>query len=195
MTAPGPPAQSGRVTPPSRARNLCAALAALALAACGQCGTAAYAGMTTWEDGTSSVRVRYLEAPWHVRGGDLLSTLELEVDPVTGPDSGVPPKYLLTAAVTAGSAAGVLAADRAAAPARGEVEVPMGTVTITTDSGDHGIGFVGMIAGLFGRSFLHVAYDVPGSRVLHIVIEANVDPRTPELLAMLRAVDVAPFSP
>lgn len=195
MTAPGAAAQSPLVMSFPPAIRVCAVLATVALVGCSFDGTSPYAGMTTWEDGTHSARVRYLESPWRLRGGDGVETLEIEVDPVTGADSGVPPKYQLNVEVVTGSAAGVLAADHASEPSRGEMDLPSGTVAIRTDSDDMGVGFVGVVPGLFARYFLHVAFDIAGGRVLHVVVEANLDPRVPEILAMLGAADVQPFSP
>ena len=187
LTERGPAAHAPRV------RTWCLALFCLGLAACGQDGTSRYAGTTQWTDTAGFVRVRYVAPPWNVRGGDAESLL-LDVDTVTGPDAGVPSKYHFGVTVETGTAASALAGDRAIGAGRGETIVA-DTVPITTDSGDVGMRWVGLIPGLYARSYEHVAFDAPGGKVVHIQIESNSDPRTAELDAMIRNVDVLPFDP
>jgi hypothetical protein len=163
----------------------------IALAGCGQCGTERFAGLAQWDDDAGEVRVRYLTPPWNLRG-DQPEHLRIEVDTITGPDSGVPPKFLFDVTLEAGSATTALASDRAIAAARGESLVADG-IALTTISGDHGTAWVGEIPGLYGRFYEHAAFDAPGARVVHVQIESNSDPRTPELDHMLADIDVLPF--
>lgn len=163
------------------------------LAGCGDCGTTRYAGLATWNDAGGEARVRYLTPPWNLRANEM-EHVRLEVDTITGPDSGVPPKFVFDVTVEAGTAATALAQDRAIAASRGE-SVVMDGLSARTDSGDAGMRFVGQIPGMYSRYFEHAAFDAPGGRVVHVQIESNSDPRTAELDAMLADVDVLPFDP
>lgn len=187
---------------PARAGRACIglALSALALGAlaqgCGEDGRAPYAGLTRFESASRLFRVYYLAPPWTVESAEG-DALRLRIDYVVGTDAGRPPKYVFAATVAPGASTEAYVRARVRdATARGDT-MEGAVEAFTTRSGDRG-HWATTREPVTSRWTRHVAIALgagaPGEgRVLAVQVETNVDPRVPELDAMIRDVDARPL--
>lgn len=180
---------------PSKTRVSAALLCVLTLAACGEDGSAPYAGWTTVTGGDGVYRLRFLEPPWErtqSMSGD--AGIALVVLPAFGSlDAGAPSKYSLEAKLVPGAALTVL--DAEVARVRGARTLVAHAPFVTLPSHDDA-GFTAVLEDFVRTRFTRfVALAAPGSRTLLVRVDMNLDPRNDrELDAMLAAIDVLPFA-
>jgi hypothetical protein len=172
----------------------CAALLPLAgwLAACGQDGSAPYAGWDTVTDSEGVYKLRFLAPPWERvdTGSDL--GISLLVPPVFGSlDAGAPSKYSFDAKLVPGLALPVVQAEVARIAGARVLLAPTPFATISEDR-----GFTAVLEDSARlRYFRLVTLTAPGGRSLLVRVTLNEDPRNDrEIDAMIRAIDVRPFA-
>ena len=182
---------------PSKPRLSAALLCLLALAACGEDGSAPYAGWTTVTGGDGVYRLRFLEPPWErtqSMSGD--AGIALVVQPAFGSlDAGAPSKYTLEAKLVPGVALTVLDAEVARIRTARTVVHVAHAPFVTLPSHDDA-GFTAVLEDPARTRFTRlVALVAPAGRTLLVRVDLNLDPRNDrELDAMLAAIDVLPFA-
>lgn len=182
-----------------RARELGqVALSLVAMSACGPPGDARFARLEVYDSPGGEYRVRFLAPPWQLIETDG-STARFEVESnasaVAGVPSGVvPPKYVLAVTVEPGRARARAEAALAQARARGhEVLVPVRAID-AEDGPERGFELVTRDDASPFRRFRTAFLGREGGGVVQLAFEGNPELDTPELDAMIAAVELSPGS-
>lgn len=148
--------------------------------------------LTVYEPPSGEYRLRYLEPPWELvdaEGTDVFLRISSNSMIFGGFDGG-PGKYELHASVVTGTIDSSIAAEMRAAVARGETI--MGAPRDIEDGGvvvGRELFSAGMVD-IFYLNHRYVFFALSGGRVLRLAFDATPSLDTPEVDAMIAAVEV-----